>query len=358
MADFFEIDFLDVEAKDSGDAIPLRYEINGVQYVHVVDGGFQDTGDLVVDHIKKYYGAPSIIDHVVVTHSDGDHACGLRKVLEEFRVRNLWILRPWMYADVLINRFSRYNSVENLKKKLKEIYSHLDALEQIAIAKNIPMREPIQGAKIGSFTVLAPSRARYLDLIVESERTPDATKEQQRAPAMRGIFLEGATVHRAAWGVESFPNQESTNENQMSVVQYTELLGKGILLTGDAGRGALEEAMAYAASIGISLSGISYFQVPHHGSRHNVSTKILDGLLGPRLRTPLPEGQHKFWAIISAAKADKDHPRKAVVRAMIHRGGGVVTTESGCKRISLNPPPRTGWCAAEPVAYPEVQERV
>lgn len=30
MVDFFEIDFLDVESKKSGDAIPLRYSIDGV----------------------------------------------------------------------------------------------------------------------------------------------------------------------------------------------------------------------------------------------------------------------------------------------------------------------------------------
>ena len=40
MNDFFEIDFLDVEAAKSGDAITIRYCKNGVQSIHVVDGGF------------------------------------------------------------------------------------------------------------------------------------------------------------------------------------------------------------------------------------------------------------------------------------------------------------------------------
>ena len=44
MNDFFEIDFLDVEAKKSGDAIPLRYSINGGARIHITDGGFQGTG--------------------------------------------------------------------------------------------------------------------------------------------------------------------------------------------------------------------------------------------------------------------------------------------------------------------------
>ena len=37
MSDFFEIDFLDVEAKDSGDAIPLRYKIGDETRIHVTD---------------------------------------------------------------------------------------------------------------------------------------------------------------------------------------------------------------------------------------------------------------------------------------------------------------------------------
>lgn len=53
MADFYEIDFLDVETSSSGDAICLRYTINGFQYIHVVDGGFQDTGSKIVDHINN-----------------------------------------------------------------------------------------------------------------------------------------------------------------------------------------------------------------------------------------------------------------------------------------------------------------
>ena len=44
MTDFFEIDFLNVESKKSGDAIPLRYSIDGATRINVTDGGFQATG--------------------------------------------------------------------------------------------------------------------------------------------------------------------------------------------------------------------------------------------------------------------------------------------------------------------------
>jgi Metallo-beta-lactamase superfamily len=362
VSDFFEIDFLDVESGKSGDAIPLRYQINGITYIQVVDGGFQDTGNKIVEHIKMYYGNPSYIDRVVVSHPDGDHAGGLRTVLEEFDVGELWMLRPWQYAGEIIQRFTNYTSVENLKKRLKQIYPNLAALEEIAEEKGIPIYEPFQGARIGAFVVMAPTRARYLDLIVQSERTPESVEETQKSAfAAVGTFIEQAAAKvisllKAAWGEEVFSSGETSAENEMSVVQFANLCGKNILLTADAGRAALAEAADYAPNIGLSLPGIDQFQVPHHGSRRNVSSEILDCWLGERLPLKPANGDWKFIAAISSAAKDKDHPRKAVVRALFHRGARVLTTEGASLRTGHNAPNRKGWVAAVPLAYPEEQE--
>jgi hypothetical protein len=37
----------------SGDAITLRYTMNGATTIHIVDAGFQATGDAVVAHVNK-----------------------------------------------------------------------------------------------------------------------------------------------------------------------------------------------------------------------------------------------------------------------------------------------------------------
>lgn len=358
MGDFFEIDFLDVEATKSGDAIPLRYSINGELRIHVTDGGFQDTGDSIIEHINKYYGNPSYIDSVVVTHPDGDHAGGLRKLFGTFEIGELWMLRPWLYSEELIDRFSRFTSVENLTKRLKDLYPNLVALEELAEVYGVPIYEPFQRASIGNFIVMAPTKSRYLDLIVESEKTPEAAKQEQvsLAEAAGRVFAKAIELIRATWGEESFPEDDTSAENNMSVIQYANLCGNKILLTGDAGRDALEEAADYAPYVGLALPGIDRIQVPHHGSRHNVSTEILDRWLGPRLQTKPNESSTTFTAIVSAAKADDDHPRKSVVRAFIHRGGKVITTEGGSKRTGHNAPKREGWVAVEPVPYPEDQE--
>lgn len=361
MSDFFEIDFLDVESGKSGDAIALRYEFNGEIRIHVVDGGYQDTGEKLVEYIKKYYDNPSSISSVIVSHPDGDHAGGLRKVLEEFEVKELWMLRPWLYADELIDRFSRFKSVENLVRRLKEIYPAIVALEEIAERKNITILEPFQGSEIGKFTVMAPTKTRYFDLILESDKTPEAVNEGGKSDSSTFAFAEklvrkAVGFIRSAWGEEVFSDEETSAENNMSVVQYAELCGKRILLTADAGRDALIEASEYAPVIGLRLPGIDRFQIPHHGSRRNVSTEVLDCWLGQRLSSKPKKGEETFTAIVSAADKDKDHPRKSVIRAVIHRGARVITTEGGNIQIPCNAPTRDGWVAIEPLPYPEEQE--
>lgn len=356
MSDYFEIDFLDVESAKSGDAIPLRYELNGTTTIHVVDGGFTDTGSSVVKHIKRYYGDPAVINRVVVTHPDGDHACGLQTVLEEFKIGELWMLRPWLYAEELLDRFKHYSSAENLAKRLKECYPYIAALEQIAIKRGIPIREPFQSAMIGAFTVMAPSKSRYLDLIVTSEKTPESADDSSRG--LGDLFKEAvakvAAFIKAAWGHEVFSPDETSAENEMSVIQYALLCNERILLTADAGRAALTEAADHASTIGLSLPGINRFQVPHHGSRRNVSTGVLDRWLGQRL--PQQSLKGTFTAVCSSAKLDKDHPRKSVIRAIIHRGGNFYATEGRSIRSHAGAVPSRGWSPLTPSAYPEDQE--
>lgn len=351
MDDFFEIDFLDVETEKSGDAIAIRYSLNGRTRIHVTDGGFVGTGPTLVGHIREYYGNPSRIDSVVITHPDGDHAGGVRSLFEAFTIGELWMLRPWMYAAELLPRFARYQSAENLAAHLRTVYPHIARLEELAQQYQVPILAPFQGVRVGEFRVLAPTQSRYLDLIVESDKTPAARAAMSFSNVSR--FVQNAISYvRSAWGDEVFPVDDTSAENNMSVVQYANLCGKKVLLTADAGRAALLEAADFAPFVGLALPGIDRIQVPHHGSRHNVSTEVLDRWLGPRL----PVLKENCTAIVSAAHADPDHPRNAVVRAFIHRGAKVISTESGTKRTAFRAPDRAGWVGVPSIPYPDTQE--
>lgn len=354
MSDFFEIDFIEAGEKNSGDAICLRYCISGDVYIHVVDGGYTNDGDKIVDHIHRHYKEKRFIDHVVLTHPDGDHASGLKKVLEDLNVGSLWMNRPWEHLEELIPRFNYDYTKRGLRQRLRRDFPHTADLEDIALERGIEINDALQGDRIGAFVVLAPTRDRYVDLVVESEKTPEPERKaivegtvyERVIAAVRSIF--------AVWGQENLKGDTdgTSSENESSIIQYTELCGERILLTGDAGVNALDEAYRCAIRGGVELPGIDRFHVPHHGSRRNVSSEILDNWLGPILDEGSPGG--KFTAIISANRNDEEHPKKAVVRALIHRGAKVVQTND-ITRSHRNGPDR-GWSSATPLTYPTDME--
>jgi hypothetical protein len=96
-------------------------------------------------------------------------------------------------------------------------------------------------------------------------------------------------------------------------------------------------------------------QAPHHGGRRNLSTEILDKWLGPKLS--IKYTQATFNVAISANEFDDDHPRKAVRRALMHRGGGILSTK-GNKHVywSKNKPFRKDWLKLPYEGYPEDTE--
>jgi beta-lactamase superfamily II metal-dependent hydrolase len=357
MSDFYEIDFLQVHSARSGDAIAIRYQIGSNWWVHLVDGGYESTAPVVADHIWARYGT-DLINNIVVTHGDQDHAEGLGPILENFRVGRLWMLRPWTYAGFLLPYFARYSSAQRLVERLREDYSYLAALEETANRRGVQIWEPFQGERIGPFTVLAPTPQRYLQMVIASDKTPQQTVGL--GGLLGGLYELAKPVLRkvrAGWGSEKFSNEDTSTENEMSVVQYASLNGHSMVLTGDAGRAAMAEAADYAPQAGLVLPGVTRFQAPHHGGRRNVSSAILDRWLGPILPSLLPPGSERFTAMISSAKEDEDHPRKAVLRGLLHRGAKILTTEDSAFWVWGGiPPARHDYFQVPNVPYPDEQE--
>jgi beta-lactamase superfamily II metal-dependent hydrolase len=100
----FEADFLPV-GDSNADAICMQYSVGNGVYVHVVDGGYAETGEKIVEHIRQHYGRNFFINHMVLSHADNDHATGLVEVMKQMTVKNLWMNRPWKFAAQTVNHF-------------------------------------------------------------------------------------------------------------------------------------------------------------------------------------------------------------------------------------------------------------
>lgn len=357
----YEIDFLPVgNGSRCGDAIAVRYGIPGDYKIVVYDGGTKEAGQALVDHIKTYFGT-TIVDYVVNSHPDGDHASGLSVVLEQLEVGELWMHRPWEYSAEILQYFKDGRITDNsLGERLKEKMAAAYALEELANDKGIPVYEPFQGSMIGIFGVLSPDRDWYIhDLIPEFTKSPEQKGEASPTASFASAAMKSITeAARKAiewvgehWNWESLREDvETSAENESSVILYGNVNGRGILLSGDAGIRGLTAAADYAEAQGIDLpSELKFTQMPHHGSRNNVSTTVLDRILGPRKTAD--DGVIKIASFVSVAKDTKTHPRKAVTNAFIRRGCSVVETRGGVKSLAFNMPPRAGWVPAPTVAF-------
>ena len=85
-------------ASRPGDAIIVRHGELSAYQVMVIDGGTTETGETMVTHLRRYYGNDVFVNDMVLTHSDADHASGLRTILENMKVLNLWMHVPWNHA--------------------------------------------------------------------------------------------------------------------------------------------------------------------------------------------------------------------------------------------------------------------
>ena len=356
----YEIDVLAVGDKKSGDAICVRYGNPQTSYqVILIDGGYSDNSDKIIEHVRTYYQT-DCIDHMVLSHADNDHACGLIGVLKHFRIRALYMNRPWVYAPQMLQYFHGNFTLPGLVTDIKSRHEYLIELEKIAEVKGTPVYTLFQGQQIGPITVLAPSEQRYISLLPDLSKTPKSYAAE--STAVFDVFGGIGTVVKTAvrfiretWTRETLSNdpEPTSASNETSAVQLMEYDDRRILFTADVGPAGLTEAARYAHSLG-RLGNLKWVQLPHHGSRRNVTPQVLDWWLGPPLQD---ESTTRGVAYCSAAVNDKEHPRKKVENGFRRRGYPVRTTHGESKRHHFDMPARDGWSASEPSPFwNEVEE--
>src|SRR5262249_43119985 len=211
-------------------------------------------GERLVEHVKTYYQT-ELVDLVLSTHPDGDHASGLEVVLEKLKVGQLWMHRPWLHSADICDMFKDGTLTnDRLSAKMKKALTDAWDLEKIAKRKGIRITEPFSdGEANGQYqgiTILGPS-VRYYESLLPDFRDMPEVQEQVPSYFRRGLraLCEAAAevVSKVAegWGRETLqdPEDDATSaENNTSVVLLLQLDGKQLLFTGDAGVSALERA--------------------------------------------------------------------------------------------------------------------
>lgn len=374
----YEIDYIGVKAdkatKDA-DAICLRWKtgiaLNGmpIYKVGVIDGGFEAHGNAMIAHMNQYYfddaeGVKSkekkTIDFVVVTHPDQDHAIGLKQVLKAFDVKKIYMNRPWLYVDELFDKVNDGRiTKQSLRERLRNNYETIADIENIAEENKIPIYEAFEGTYVeNEILILSPEKQFYLDLLVESEKTP---LQEQAAFNQDGLFGRIANAVKAYivnkfedWDIETLrENEETSAENETSVVLRGLVEGDGFLLTGDAGIRALNKAIDYMEQIGEDvISEISFYQIPHHGGRHNVSPSSLDRMVGQRVKKGATRNKTAYASVAEGS----DHPLKMVTNAYIRRGVSTYETNGNTICHHCGQMPKRGWTQLKMIEFADYVE--
>jgi beta-lactamase superfamily II metal-dependent hydrolase len=337
----YEIDYIPVgDGEKGGDAIALRFgNLSGQrneQKIIVIDGGFKESGEKLVKHIKDFYKTDHV-DIVFSTHPDSDHSSGLSVVLENLTVGQLAMHRPWEHAAEIKNFFKDGRITKSgLEDRLEKSLQQVSDLETLATKKGIDIIEPFQGANgyNGAIHILGPSEGYYETLLAGFRSTPEPAKAIGALLPLKKAAESIVNWLQDKWDLDLLNDDEDTTsaENNTSIIILFNLDGHKLLFTGDAGKTALLNAIAYAQIQGISLTGMRFLDVPHHGSKRNLNSKILKKM-------------NAGTAFISAPADSKKHPAKKVTNALKKHGCEVYVNRTITLRHHYNAPDR-GWAAA------------
>ncbi len=358
----YEIDFIGVgkDSSKSGDAIAIRYgNLAGARNeykVVVIDGGFKASGSDLVEHIKKHYGTGKV-DLVISTHPDQDHINGLSVVLDELDVTELWIHKAWEHYEGLADKFHdgriTDNSIsEKLRENLQAAHNLVEQAEKLGITVNEPFTSlTFDGATV---KVLGPTQDYFESLIPDFDGMPKKAEEEKDIAdeAIDGLAALVKSVWNAItaiWGDDDLPTEDKTSaKNNSSVITQIITDERRLLFTGDAGITALEQAADQLDDC-VDPAELKFIQVPHHGSRRNISSNVLDRIIGEPVGSG---GTRDISAFASTAKdGEPKHPRKAVLNAFTHRGVKTIATRGQGICSNHNGPAREGWSGVDAEPY-------
>lgn len=326
----YEVDLLSVSG--AGSALSVRWGTPNNYKVLVYDGGATEAGERLVAHIRSQYMS-SRVDYVVSSHPDHDHAAGLAVVLRRLDVGELWMHRPWTHSN-------------HPRERLRPTYR----LEELAAARNVPVREPFEGARIGPFTVLSPHEQHYAQALLPAFGKLPRRAGDAGAPDPAAFFRTMDEWASGPWRFEALPNDALTSaKNDSSAVLYGDFEGHGVLLTGSAGIAALTAAARCAEGMGIHLpSSLRMLQVPHFGHRNHLSTQVLDRIVG--VRQSREECRYTKTAFVSVPAAAPQGAERVVADALARRGMKTFATRGTSLHHAHDMPVRD-WRPAQPAHH-------
>lgn len=299
---------------------------HNTNYVLLIDGGNKSEGEKVIDHLEKYILGPKASgkiapDLIVSTHHDKDHIGGLIEVVKYYgsSIGEVWVNNPADHMKSLmykqLKESFRKRSSDKQFQVILESLTNLDDFISTVDRFQIPRFHALSGRSKhdGIVQVLGPSESFYNSLLPGMDGLENfVTSEADWA--YKSIY-GSSTINESAEKSSPCPivdekNQTSATNNSSVILQILAGDEKKYLFTGDTGVSAFEDVETR-----YSIENIYWLDVPHHGARRNLSSKLID--------TMSPD-----VCYVSAVGNNK-HPRRALVNCLNRTGATVYSTHKG-----------------------------
>lgn len=309
-----EYEVIIIDVKDA-DAIVINYSEDSDSnrwLTAVVDAGNVGDANKIKDYVRHKENNNYIIDYAFCTHPDKDHKGGFFELLADSQVeiRKFYIRRP---DSLMRNDFRRlFYNVGELEKNAKAVYNHpTDPTRNLineAMQRHI-LAEPILGQDVIGMPlkVIGPRQKFFQEtcyqMAINFAELEDESDIEDYAKD------ELPTEEEAKSVMDEVKEESSTNKSSLILLFHPN--GNNFLLAGDACSATLKDAVEdYPRNIPGCI-----FKVPHHGSKHNLTTEVID-LIRPTS------------AVISA-KGSQKHPNRAVVHFLSKHCDVYSTSKSG-----------------------------
>jgi len=275
-----------------GDSIVLEYiDETGAKSFAVVDSNCKVGAEPPALGLLKSLGAQAL-SFVAITHPHADHYMGMRAILSHFskRIDSLYtfpIRRDQAFLKLVIEAYKRYaTSTDNktLQHKLVEL-AHVLHLAPTAAAN---WEDPA-----GTKTIL-PARG-FTDVEISTILPP---------AHVRGEFFQKI--------VDGSIEPERENLNDLSMAILIEYADQQVILGGDGTYRKWHYQSNRWKSGNIRLSPIAV-KLPHHGSKHDCSSTVLDLLFGNR-------NSQKPDSVACISANGRSHPAPEVLKELVARG--------------------------------------
>lgn len=337
----FVIDFVYV---GDGDGIIIwGRNPNEFDIVLFLDGGNQGFGSKIVAHYKEWI-KPYLYENrrigFINSHPHADHINGLIELVKELGEEMTW----GIYNDPV--KFITEELKENIKQSalrnedadidhLYKSFQKVQELNDLCVQFNIEKKEALSDAfKFNEIKIVSPSRAFYTSK-VQLFTNIDFLKSVDYSKSFNEVF-ENIEALKPCEVVDE-KNDASPENLSATVIELIDSNNKRYLLTSDAG----VESFNDMENNGFTTENLVIVQLPHHGSRRNISTNWI-GKFDPEM-------------FLISAEGNKKHPRKAVLSCIkknlpncniysTHKNKGTLsyTTKEGVF-------PNRNWGNAEPI---------